>query len=61
MIANDVPILAVRTCYEDGALLIPMLGDLVGGAMLARLAGECELVAGGIWRNRVGGGSDCGD
>ena len=44
MIGNDVSILTVRTCDEDGTFLIAMFGDGVGGTSGARTAGEGQLI-----------------
>lgn len=44
MIANDVSIFTVGTCYQYCALMVALFGYLVRGAAAAGLAREDELV-----------------
>lgn len=41
VIADDVAVLATGTGDEDGAVVVAVFGDGVGGARVAGFAGEC--------------------
>jgi hypothetical protein len=44
MIRDQVARLAVRTCYESGAVMIALFGDTVRRPMAAWVAAKCKLV-----------------
>lgn len=56
MVGYQMPVLALRTLYHDGAMVVCLVGHVVGGTGAALLASKLDQEAALVVVGGVGGG-----